>query len=150
MERLSNFERILALFRNDSAPIVPLPLMDAQHALGALLVRTAKADEIYLFEEIGTIDAVLMTAFDLNPVEAAKMRASCELLEKQMPQTEDLARILHYAISEEQRLQAIRALWSVALADGVRHESETEVLNEIGHVLGIPHHVSDGLKNEFT
>ena len=86
------FERILSLF-SGSEFHTDLPAADARTALGALMVRAAKADHAYLFEEVEQIDRVLAKLYDLNPVEAAKMRAQCELLEEEMPETEGLAGI---------------------------------------------------------
>ena len=85
-------ERLLAFFQNPSYE-TPLPESDARHALGALMVRAAKADETYLFEEVQQIDKVLAERNNLNPVEAAQMRAACEKLEAEMPATEDLAEV---------------------------------------------------------
>ena len=99
-----------------------MPEKDAQHALGALLVRAAKVDKAYLFEEVEQIDAVLMYMYKLNPVEAAKMRASCEKLEEDMPETEALAGILEKAMSEADTLAAVAALWSVVFVDGVEQQ----------------------------
>ena len=91
------FERLIAFFQNPTGYQTPLPATDARHALGALMVRAAKADHTYLFVEVQMIDRVLAAQHDLNPVEAAQMRASCEKLEAQMPETEELAGILKAA-----------------------------------------------------
>jgi uncharacterized tellurite resistance protein B-like protein len=131
------FERLTALFGNPSGYTTPLPEADAAHAMGALLVRAAKADDAYLFEEIALIDKILSTRHDLNPVEAAKMRAECEVLEKAMPQTSEVAEILKGLISVEEREDTLRALWRVVFADGVKHEEEERVLHRIEDVLGV-------------
>lgn len=131
------FERILALFAKPEDYSTPLPSADARNALGALMVRAAKADKAYLFEEVEQIDQVLAKLYDLNPVSAAKMRAGCEKLEEEMPQTEDLAGILHDAISIEDREAAVAALWSVVFADGVEHEEEDQLLHAVEAALGV-------------
>ena len=113
------FERILALF-DASVPRTQLPPADAKFAIGALLVRSAMADRAYLFQEGEEIDRVLAKMYDLNAVEAAKMRAQCELLEHDLPQTSDLARILTDKISREKRERVVAALWGVVYADGNR------------------------------
>jgi len=95
-------ERLRALFGDPSAYHTPLPDTDAAHAMGALLVRAAKADHAYLFEEIAVIDRVLAARHGLNPVEAAKMRAECELLERAIPDTPDVGAILKGAISTDE------------------------------------------------
>ena len=53
-------ERLTAFFGNPAGYHTPLPDADAQHALGALLVRAAKADNTYLVEEIAQIDKLVL------------------------------------------------------------------------------------------
>lgn len=142
------FERILSLFSGSEDFATPLPVADAQNALGALMVRAAKADKAYLFEEVEQIDAVLAKLYDLNPVEAAMMRAGCEKLEEEMPATEDLTGILHKAISQEDREAAVAALWSVVFADGVEHEEEDQLLHEVEAALGVDKATSKRLHDQ--
>ncbi len=139
------FSRILALFHLDNDFSTPLPEADARNALGALMVRAAKADHAYLFEEVEKIDAVLRKLYGLNPVQAAKMRAGCEKLEEEIPATEDLAEILHNAISVEAREAAVAALWSVVFADGEERPEEDLLLHAIEKSLGVSPEVSKRL-----
>jgi len=138
------FENLLAFFHTPTAK-TPLPEADAKHALGALLVRTAKADHAYLFEEVEQIDKLLAAMYDLNPVEAAMMRASCERLEHEIPATTDLAGILREAITQTDREAAVSALWRVVFADGVETEEEDKVLHKIEATLGVPPDVAKAL-----
>ena len=129
-------ERLLSLFQ-PGKPVTTLPPVDAQHALGALLVRAAKVDRAYLFEEVEEIDQILAHMYDLNAVQAAKLRAACEKLEQAMPDTDTLARVLHDAIPLEEREAAVRSLWSVVLADGGERPEEGELLHQIERTLGV-------------
>lgn len=138
------FDRILSMFQKD-AHVTKLPEADAQHAMGALLVRAAKVDKAYLFEEIEQIDDVLAHRYDLNPVEAAKLRAECEKLEEAMPDTTALSKILHDAISLEEREATVAALWSVVFADGVEAEAEDLLLHQVEEILGVAPEVSKRL-----
>ncbi|HSG33651.1 MAG TPA: TerB family tellurite resistance protein, partial [Sphingomonadaceae bacterium] len=130
------FERILALFEGKQ-PLTQLPPNEAKYALGALLVRTAKVDHAYLFQEVEEIDAILARRNGLNPVEAAKLRAQCELLDEALPDTADLAHTLRAAIPIEEREAMLAALWSVVFADGVEHEEEDTLVAEIETLLGV-------------
>lgn len=129
-------ERLLSLFHIDRA-VTTLPQADAQHALGALLVRAAKIDRAYLFEEVEQIDLVLAHLYKMDPVAAAKMRARCELLEDSMPDTENLARVLHDAIPMADREAAVSALWAVVFADGTELPEEDDLLHQIEAILGV-------------
>lgn len=131
------FENLLAFFHATEPSKTPLPDADAKHALGALLVRTAKSDHAYLFEEVEQIDRLLAAMHDLNPVEAAQMRAQCEKLEQEIPATTDLAGILREAISTADREAAVSALWRVVFADGVETEEEDAILHKIEATLGV-------------
>lgn len=122
------------LFRADPTP---LPEPDARLALGALLVRMARADRAYLLEEIEQIDTILAERGGLNPVEAAKMRALCERLADQMPETEQAAAIIRAATSDDEREATVRALWRVSLADGITPEAEEQLLVEAERALGV-------------
>ena len=130
-------ERLTAFFGNPAGYHTPLPDADAQHALGALLVRAAKADNTYLVEEIAQIDKVLCERHGLNPVQAAKMRAECELLEKTIPDTAKITAILEHTISTAEKEATLLALWRVVYADGVNKEVEDSLLHEIEAVLGV-------------
>lgn len=140
-------ERILSLF-SKPAPLTALPPEDARHALGALLVRTAKADHAYLFEEVEEIDHLLADLYGLNPVAAAQMRAACEKLEHEMPKTEDLARILHDAIPMEERINVVAALWKVVFADGIEAEAEDQILHAVEQTLGVSPEISKKLHDD--
>ena len=129
-------ERLLSLFHADKSTTT-LPEVDARHALGALLVRAAKVDRAYLFEEVEEIDHVLSHMYALNPVEAAKIRARCEKLEVAMPDTDTLARVLHDAIPMLERETAVQSLWSVVLADGMERPEEDDLLHRIEATLGV-------------
>ncbi|WP_306150901.1 TerB family tellurite resistance protein [Roseovarius sp. MMSF_3281] len=124
----------------------PLPEPDAKLALGALLVRVALSDHRYRVEEIGRIDWLLARINGLNPVEAAKMRATCEKLEKQAPDTQDFAHLIRETVSFNARIDALEAMWEVALADGVRQDEEVAVVQAAQEALGLSQHDSDAAR----
>lgn len=121
----------------------PLPEPDAKLALGALMVRVAKSDQIYQFSEISRIDKLLARLNRLKPVEAARMRATCEKLDKAAPGTEEFAHLIRETVSFEDRIDALEALWEVVLADGVRHEVELAVVEQVREALGLSEADSD-------
>ena len=128
------FER---LFPRRKAEPEPLPQPNPQLALGALLVRVAFADREYRATEIGQIDRILGQTFAIGPIEAAKLRAICEKLEHDAPETPEFAEILREEVDYAHRLALGEAMWSVALADGHRHEKEEIQLLAIETALGL-------------
>lgn len=147
LRRSAMFDRILALFDKKTVKI-ELPPADVKYALGALMVRTAMADKAYLFQEVEEIDRVLAKMYSLKPIEAAKMRAQCELLEHELPKTEDLAAILTENISQEKREMAVAALWDVVYADGNRHAKENMLVGEIADLLGVDEATCERIRDE--
>ncbi len=89
------FER---LFPKRAHKKAPLPEPTPQLALGALLVRIALSDRTYQVKEIAAIDTILAATFTLKPLEAAKLRATCEALERDAPGTPEFAVILRDTI----------------------------------------------------
>ena len=141
------FERLFP--RRRKAP-VPLPQPNAQLALGALLVRVAFADDTYRAAEIGQIDRILSKTFGIGPIEAAKLRAVCEKLQHDAPDTDEFARILREEVDYAHRLALGQAMWTVALADGHRHEKEEIQLLEIETALGLTETDIEELRRKAT
>ncbi len=118
-------------------PEEELPELDAQLAVGALLVRLAKADEHYAFEEIVQIDRILGDSEGLNPVEAAKLRATCEKIEAAAPDTEAFTALVQGNVRYASRARIFEALWQVSLADNIVKPEEQAFLADISGALAI-------------
>ena len=118
MQKPSLLHRLLHAFDAPEPP--PLPAPDEKLALGALMVRVAMSDHSYKFAEVHRIDLLLRRLFGLGPIEAAKMRATSERLEREAPDTEEFGDILRKTVSFAARVDALEALWEVTLADGRR------------------------------
>ena len=131
------FQRILSLAQK-KADTAALPDVDVPHAIGAMLVRAARVDGVYLFEEIEVIDEVLAYRYKLSPAEAAKLRAECETLDTIMPAGEAFAEILRDAIDQDERVAMVLALWEVVFADGYKVAEEDTLLSQLETVLGVP------------
>lgn len=131
------FDRLTRFFSGEEPHELPLPPVDAAHALGALLVRVAKADHAYLFEELEQIDRILAHRNGINPVQAAKMRAECERLEAAVDDTPGFVEKLREAVDYEDRRKIAEALWAVVIADGVREEHEVALVEIIEDMLGV-------------
>ncbi|MEH6829519.1 TerB family tellurite resistance protein [Sulfitobacter sp.] len=115
----------------------PLPQPNAQLALGAMLVRVALANRQYLATEVAQIDKILSATFGLKPLEAAKLRAECEALERHAPGTAEFTKILRDEVAYEDRKALGHAMWAVAMADGRRDDDEEVQLLAIETALGL-------------
>lgn len=120
------------------APEPPrLPEAEAHLALAALMVRAARTDGLYSAEEVERIDRVLMQDLSIGPFEAAKLRAEAEVLESEAPDTVRFTRALKAATALEDRAALVQALWSVALADGLREAEEDRLMRLVANLLGL-------------
>ncbi|WP_299373396.1 TerB family tellurite resistance protein [uncultured Tateyamaria sp.] len=128
------FER---LFPKRPKETKPLPDPTPQLALGALLVRIAMSDRDYQAPEVAAIDKILSGTFDLKPLDAAKLRATCEALERHAQGTSEYAEILRESVPYADRLGLAFAMWQVLLADGEHAAIEEATLHDIEAALGI-------------
>lgn len=116
---------------------VKLPELDAEYAMGVLLVRLAKADQHYAFEEIARIDRLFVKYRAMNVVEAAKTRAMCEKLEAEAPDTETLTELVTHHLPQADRMAMLSALWEVSVADGVVREEEACFVTHVAKAIGL-------------
>lgn len=114
-----------------------LPDPDARLALGALLVRVARSDGDYAVVEIEQIDQSLMSRYGMGPVQAAALRAQCEVLEAEAPDTVRFTRAIKEAVAYEDRVDVIEAMWRVVMADGVREDEEDSLMRMTASLLGV-------------
>jgi uncharacterized tellurite resistance protein B-like protein len=144
MEAKALLHRLLHAFSTPEPK--PLPEPDEKLALGALMVRVAMSDHQYEFSEISKIDRLFSRIYGLKPIEAAKLRATSEKLEKQAPETDKFAIIIRETVSFEARVDALEALWEVVLADGEVADSELRVIEAARIALGLSEADSDGAR----
>lgn len=144
------FERILSLLAFGHPDPQPLPDPDARMALGALLVRVAMADDIYLFEEIEQIDRILAAAYKMTALDAARLRAICEKLNAATENhtTEDLSKLIRDTVDYDHRRDTVAALWRVVQADGFTHESEAQLVSLVQEQLGVTIEDSEAARAE--
>jgi len=79
----------------------------------------------------------LATTFDLNPIEAAKLRATCEKLEHNAPGTPDFALLIRENVDYPHRLEVAQKMVDVIEADGKHVPAEDASLLEISKLMGI-------------
>lgn len=119
------------------APAPALSDPDARLAMAALLIRLARTDGHYAPEEIDRIDRILEARYGLDHASAQELRRHGETLEEEAPDTVRFTRAIKEAVPYEERLSVISALWSVALADGVRDAEEDALMRLAANLLGV-------------
>ena len=123
------------LARLTASDPAPAPDADARLALGALLVRLARADGDYARIERERIEAVLARRYP--DADTADLRAQCEALEAEAPDTVRFTRAIKAAVPYEDRLGVIEAMWEIVLADGHRDDEESSMMRMVAPMLGV-------------
>ena len=118
----------------DPAP-APLADTDARLALGALLVRLARSDGDYAAIEVAHIDAILSARYGLS--DPSDLRADCEALEKEAPDTVRFTRAIKDAVPYDDRRAVVVSMWEIVLADGERSAEENSLMRMIAPMLGV-------------
>lgn len=136
--------KLFQAFRAQKSPDLPDP--DAELALGALLVRVAKSDRDYNLTEISLIDRILARLYQHNPIEAAKIRATCEKLHDVAPETDTFAKLIRETTTLEERLTALDALWQVVLADGDQKDEEVRIIESARKAMGLSFNDSEAAR----
>ena len=108
---------------------------DARRALGALLVRIARADGDYAQIERDTIRDILIRRY--APSDADALLADCETLETEAPDTVRFTRAIKDAVAYEDRLSVVEAMWEVVLADGIREAHENQLMRMVPPMIGV-------------
>lgn len=127
----------------------PLSETDARLAVGALLVRLARADGNYEADEIAQIDAVLQARYGLDAAGAADLRASCEAAEAEAPDTVRFTRAIKDVVPYDDREAVIAAMWSVVLANGKRDKYEDAMLRLVAPLLGVTDQDSHKIRRQI-
>lgn len=143
---MPSLKKLFQAFRPAQPPALPDP--DAELALGALLVRVAKADRDYQVEEISLIDRILARLYKHNAIEAAKVRATCEKLHAAAPETDTFGKLIRETTGVTERLAAIEALWEVVLADGEQKEGELRIVEEARKAMGLSYNDSEAAREK--
>ena len=115
----------------------PLGDTDARLAMTALLVRLARSDGYYAAPEIIRIEKIIGARYGLTHDEAVDLRERAERLEEEAPDTVRFTRAIKEAVSYDDRIGVVEALWQVALADGERDADEDSLIRLAANLLGV-------------
>lgn len=112
------FDSLKSLF-TAPAPMPEVPQIDNRVAVAALLVHAAKIAGPVKYEEIRAIDRSLARHFGLNVLEAMKLRADGERLDRARSDTGSIISAIRRALEPEERFDVLSSLWEVILLSGI-------------------------------
>ena len=127
--------RLTQFLRPESRP--SSSLSKGQIALGALLVRVARADHDYTDLEASMIDRLLATRFGLDPAQATTLRQSAEGYEATAGDTVHLTRIVKDVVPLDERAELLAQMWQIILSDDDRHDEENGLMRLVCNLLGL-------------
>lgn len=128
---------INAFLRRLTTPPAPDRSLDQGLALGALLVRMARADGTYDMAEAAEVTRILMDRYGLDHGRAEDLRAEAEALEAENADTVRFTRAIKETVDYDHRVEIVQALWAVALADGQRDAEEDSLVRLAASMLGV-------------
>ena len=105
------------------------------HALAALLVEAARADQEYTEEERGVIDGVLMRRFGMTRDAARTTRIEAETRQAEANDLYGFSHVVRDALDHEGKVKLIEEMWEVVLTDDERDPFEETVIRQLVSLL---------------
>lgn len=108
-------------------------------AVAALLVEMSRADHDQTEAERQVAQQVLEQHLELPVAEARALLQRADAAATTSVSLYDFTSALHQALDDEQRIEILKLLWRVALADGQLDKYEEYLVRKIADLLYVPH-----------
>lgn len=135
------FERLKDFLTERLGPARP-PLHSAhgRHlAAAALMIGVARADYAFDPREQVALAHALRRSFGLSQAEIDTLLALAEAEASEATSDYAFTRVVNDEYSEEEKAALIRAMWSVAFADGAVDKYEEHLIRKIAGLIYVPH-----------
>lgn len=106
-------------------------------AVAALLIEAARADGHYNADDRHAVDALLADMFELARSDAAALRARAEVAQAEASDVVRFTRVIKTALSEDERIALMRALWRIVLVDHHRDPHEDALLRRLAPLIAV-------------
>ena len=111
---------------------------DSLLALIAVLVRLARTDGVYSWQERQHIETLLQVRFSCtDDSERQYLMKEGEALEANASDSVQLTRVLKAAYPLQERFELVKFMWQIVLIDRERHAEEDATMRLIGALLGL-------------
>ena len=133
------FDKITAFLekRQEAGAINPDPFARQQVAVAALLVEASRLDGHYDAVEQGTVIRLLREMLKLPAEQARQLHAIAEMRQANTYNNWIFCEAIKKGFTPAERLEIVRDLWEVALADGKLHRMETMMIDMVAKQLEI-------------
>jgi len=134
------FDKIAAYLeqRMEANAVNPDPFGRQQVAVAALLVEASRLDGHYDAAEQGTVVRLLREMLKLPADQARHLHAIAEERQAHTYHNWIFCEAIKKGFAPAERLEIIKDLWEVALADGKLHRMETMMIDLVAKQLEIP------------
>lgn len=113
---------------------------DYRLAAVALLVHLAKAEGPTDESERARLTDIIEKNFSLDPQATARLIQSAEASDREAVDFYHFTHVICRSLGQPGRLRIIEMMWEIALADGVVHEVEENIVARIAELLGVSPH----------
>ena len=128
---------LIKLFTGEVERTDPLAEDDCRLALAALMVRVARADDVFDPRERDVIGRILADRYGMPQADVEALSLEAGALERDAPDTVRFTRALKDHVPYEERNAIAVSLWRVVLADEERTEDENAAMRMVVNLLGI-------------
>ena len=108
-------------------------------AAAALLIEVARADYGFDPREQLALQEALRRSFDLSHAEIETLLALAEAEAREATSSYAFTRLINEEYSDEEKSDLLRAMWSVAFADGEVDKYEEHLIRNVADLIYVPH-----------
>ncbi len=116
--------------------------MSLEVAVAALLIEAARADDIYDQDERRAVLRLLQDMFTLSSAQAQTLHDEADAIQQQAADSVRFTRVIKNAMSEEERITLMEALWHVVLVDHQRAPDEDALMRRLAPLVAVGDHDS--------
>ncbi len=131
------FDRVAKLLGFESNTADNTPEHGVALATAALMVRVSHADGDFTADEADALKRAMVGDFGLSAAEADHILNEATEAEQDANCLYRFTRVITSELDQDGRQEIVRALWRVALADGVVDNFEDNILAKIAGLLGV-------------
>ena len=124
------------------------PKVSQELALATLFIQLAKVDNDFSDEEYKIISTILEKRYGVTKSESEAIIKEAEIIETDSSDTMQITREVKSTIPYEDRLEILRDLWQIIMADNYRSNEENNFMRLVTKLLGMSDKLSGQIRGE--
>ncbi len=130
------FSRLLDLFRTEAQSELQI---DPPLAAAVLMFEVVWADHEISDAEVAMMTDLLAQQFDLHDQRVAEIIAESKISHDESVGVFPFTRVINENLSEEQKYQVIKSMWTIALVDNELDVLEEHTIRRVADLIYLPH-----------